>query len=659
MATKLWLLDAASDINPGTEIEKRADFVSNNAAASKATSAPSGTVVVQATDTAGGAALSWLTPPLAAVTIAGAIAPNLWAFESASNVNAKRRILIERTTTAGVVNGTVVPATTHGAEIGTTNAANAAWSITPTSTTLLDGERLKITLFVDLTSAAAGTVTYSVNAQKGAAGDSWIEFTETLRRQQGTAAATLTDNFNAASIDTTKWAVGGDTGSTQAQSGGAASVTAPSGSGSSFFQSVARYDLWNSAIFAQVVPGSGVESSLRFDLGGANNRYEIYPNGGTLVMRSVVSDTVADTTLPYDATAHAWLRLRHVAADDTIRWDTSPDSSTWTERRSLARTGGIGNGAILLHAQNTSGATANLTATFDDLNGGSVGVVHLAAATITSSVALSPGATLAAAGSAPLAASATVAGDGGLALLGATVATTGVTVAASGSVAVGAAAAVAASVVVQPVALLSLGAVVAVTAAAVVAAPGRLALPGVAFLAASAMVAGDGGLPLLGVATLAGSATVAGDGGLSLPGVASLAASATVAGQGTAALAGGLRPAIIPARSAGLTLTVSGSRFAPTDTVRLDGQSRTTTYVDATTLTAVLLPPDLAAAQDRAVTVATAAGAVSAPLTLTITRLDPGLPPAPAWGPLAAWPLLTEPDELPLTTEAGDPLTTE
>src|SRR5690606_20661782 len=38
--------------------------------------------------------------------------------------------------------------------------------------------------------------------------------------------------------------------------------------------------------------------------------------------------------LPYDPVAHLWLRLREGGTN--VYWDTSPDGSTWTNRRTLA-----------------------------------------------------------------------------------------------------------------------------------------------------------------------------------------------------------------------------------------------------------------------------------------------------------------------------------
>ena len=69
------------------------------------------------------------------------------------------------------------------------------------------------------------------------------------------------------------------------------------------------------------------------------------------------------------------------------------------------------------------------------------------------------------------------------------------------------------------------------------------------------------------------------------------------------------------------TLTVNGSNFVPTSTVRWNGANRTTTVVSATQLQAAIPAGDIAAAGTAQVTVATPApgGGVSAASTFTIS----------------------------------------
>ncbi|MCA1684195.1 MAG: hypothetical protein LC708_03605, partial [Actinobacteria bacterium] len=138
---------------------------------------------LQATKAAGGTVVSWLSKPLEAVTISGTVTVNLRGRESATAANAGRGILIERCDNAGAVLSTIVPNSAHGTEFTTSDAANASWTFTPTSTALAAGQRIKVTVKVRNVGTMGGsrTVTYTVDGPtSGAAGDTWVRFTETI-----------------------------------------------------------------------------------------------------------------------------------------------------------------------------------------------------------------------------------------------------------------------------------------------------------------------------------------------------------------------------------------------------------------------------------------------------------------------------------------------
>lgn len=192
--TTLYLDSAASDINPGAELEKELAFARGAASVDYVTNTTASGTSIQATDSAGGTVLTWLSPPLDAVTIAGSIRVNVRGRESANAANAGRRIKIERTDGAGAVQSTIVALTNHGTEFTTTDAANSVWNITPTSTALSSGDRIKVTLYLGNVGTMGGsqTVTYSVaGPTEEAAGDTWLRFIEALV-EQVTASATDT-----------------------------------------------------------------------------------------------------------------------------------------------------------------------------------------------------------------------------------------------------------------------------------------------------------------------------------------------------------------------------------------------------------------------------------------------------------------------------------
>jgi len=88
-----------------------------------------------------------------------------------------------------------------------------------------------------------------------------------------------------------------------------------------------------------------------------------------------------------------------------------------------------------------------------------------------------------------------------------------------------------------------------------------------------------------------------------------------------------LSPSSVLEGSAGFTLTVTGTRFLTTSVVKWGGSARTTTYVSATELTAIIKSTDVAKAGAYKVTVTNPApgGGTSAALTFTVDNPVPTL----------------------------------
>lgn len=151
------------------------------------TTTTAGGTNITVTQTAGGTALSWFTEPFPeAVTLSGTVTVNIRGLESANAVNAGRGILIERTNEAGTVQSTILADTTVPATIAeytTGDTANAAFAPTITSTNMLVGDRVKVTLKVrNAGTMGAGTVTNSYNGPtSAAAGDTFITFSADFR----------------------------------------------------------------------------------------------------------------------------------------------------------------------------------------------------------------------------------------------------------------------------------------------------------------------------------------------------------------------------------------------------------------------------------------------------------------------------------------------
>lgn len=149
------------------------------------TTTTAGGTNIAVTTSAGGQALTWFSEPItAAITISGTVTVNIRGLEAANTTNAGAGILIQRTDNAGtvlstIVNDLTVPATIT--EYGTTDGAKNG-TYTPTSTNMAVGERIKVTLKVrNVGTMAASTVTNSYNGvASGAAGDTYVRFTEDI-----------------------------------------------------------------------------------------------------------------------------------------------------------------------------------------------------------------------------------------------------------------------------------------------------------------------------------------------------------------------------------------------------------------------------------------------------------------------------------------------
>ena len=182
--------------------------------------------------------------------------------------------------------------------------------------------------------------------------------------------STLIDNFNGASIGP-DW---GNSYGGASQSGGLAHV--PCTTGYAGFQTSYTWTLAGAAFFVKVVavpaastateayasvfvnaPGIGVA-------GGPEEGYRIgfVINTVTGLLRCK-NDTgyfdAGSVDITYNAGTHAFLRLREDGTN--VYWDTSPDGSTWTNRRTLATpawvTAEIGTCALDLSAHRDAGTS--------------------------------------------------------------------------------------------------------------------------------------------------------------------------------------------------------------------------------------------------------------------------------------------------------------
>lgn len=136
-------------------------------------------------------------------------------------------------------------------------------------------------------------------------------------------------------------------------------------------QTLDPYDLRDSDVYVKVVQdGAHASNEPYFAFGDAGsmfggNQLQFVVNGALLFLREVFAGTASDTTAPYDAVQMAWLRLRHAGTD--VFWDTSPDGTTWTNRRTKTAAFALGSGRVKFTAFNFVADQATY-AVFDNVN---------------------------------------------------------------------------------------------------------------------------------------------------------------------------------------------------------------------------------------------------------------------------------------------------
>jgi hypothetical protein len=139
------------------------------------------TVASQFTKYEGSAPATWMSEPLGAVTISGTVTFNIRALQSALTVNTTVTAELYRCDINGKILSTIAAAAQGRTELGTTEAANN-WTATPTSTSLSNGDRLAVRVFIDDAggTTTVGTTSIVVAGAAGATGDSYVQTTEFL-----------------------------------------------------------------------------------------------------------------------------------------------------------------------------------------------------------------------------------------------------------------------------------------------------------------------------------------------------------------------------------------------------------------------------------------------------------------------------------------------
>lgn len=153
--------------------------------------------------------------------------------------------------------------------------------------------------------------------------------------------ASLQDNFNDNSTDTTKWPNAYSSSSSYSETGGQLVITlanAIAGSNyAGYNTSPNTYDLTGNFAMVQIptVPsGANCQVLLKLDAGSGNTLYFQINNTTLAAVKVVASSQSNVATTTYNSTNHQWLRIRE--SGGTTFWDTSADGKVWTNFTSVA-----------------------------------------------------------------------------------------------------------------------------------------------------------------------------------------------------------------------------------------------------------------------------------------------------------------------------------
>ena len=217
MATKLFFRNADADTHLGTNntklngigigwFPKALSVTSGPGLITKITDTVAGpTNGVEATNSAGGSTLEWLSPPVSAdVTISGAITGNIWASENGMNANVAINFVVDviRATNNSIVQ-IVKSARTTELNVTTTTVNN--FTATPgAGVTVNRGDRIRVRIFGDDAGTMGQPFTFSIrvdDTNPGADGDTYISFTETFAFESDPTGTTLYLTDTACPVD--------------------------------------------------------------------------------------------------------------------------------------------------------------------------------------------------------------------------------------------------------------------------------------------------------------------------------------------------------------------------------------------------------------------------------------------------------------------------
>lgn len=140
-------------------------------------------------------------------------------------------------------------------------------------------------------------------------------------------------------------------------------------------RTVSTYNLTGAKVSVkvpQLAAGGNANTQLYLEI-DANNYYGFVTEAGVLYFKKRVASVNSSTNVSYSGATHLYWRLWHDPSNDHIKWDTSTDGVSWTNRRDIARDLTVTAMKVELCAGTYESTATPGTAYFDDFslqNGG-------------------------------------------------------------------------------------------------------------------------------------------------------------------------------------------------------------------------------------------------------------------------------------------------
>lgn len=174
-----------------------------------------------------------------------------------------------------------------------------------------------------------------------------------IKADSGNASAppVFGDDFNDNSLNTNSWSTYYPPPPTVSEQGQQLQVTLPSNTAAyNGVYSNTTYDLTGRMVqveLPQAVSQAGwCENFIELEL-NANNYFMIQTGVGNLLMRSRVNGVNDQTSIPFNATAHRFWRVRHDQSANLIYFETSANDTVWVSRKTV--TPGFSLSSLRIH----------------------------------------------------------------------------------------------------------------------------------------------------------------------------------------------------------------------------------------------------------------------------------------------------------------------